>query len=212
MVNKYFELDRLRSALQSRGLEASAINIIMLKAESEIDQASSSVMTAAMDEAVSRGVELESADFINQLKPNYGAFTLETESGNMDFSESPFPMLPRLLQGASPIKDGSGVYKVIPIGGKSTPKPSIASNIFDAHKAISATRAEAARKQYNGMAPTGSVQFRTASSKQDSSKDWVMPAKSKDFTDSMKSINDSVEQQMNDIILDVVRNYEEQFT
>lgn len=211
MVNKYFELERLKSTLQSRGLEDKMIAIIISKAEAEIDSAASDLMSEAMDKAITMGVEKDSADFINQLRPSATAFHLETQSGSTDFSDPPFPMLPRLLQNAKPIKDGSGVYKVIPVGGRGKPKPSIASNIFDAQKAVQAARAESAKQQYNTVTPSGSVKFRTATSKQDPSTSWVMPAKEKDFSEGLSEINANLEEEIGNIVLDVIRNYEESF-
>lgn len=212
MINKHFELERLRHSLRMRGLEEQTVNAIVQKADEEIESIMAEKMSQAMQTAVTAGFEKQSADFINDLKPAPGSFQLETSSGNTDFSTPPFPMLPRLLNNAKPMKDGSGVYKIIPVGtpGK---KPTIASNIFDAQKAISVERLESAKRQYNNVAPQGSkTQFRTATSKQSQSTQWVLPPQEKDFTEEMSTINKGLEQDLQDVVLSVIREYEESFT
>lgn len=211
MVNKEFELERLRSSLRARGLDEATVSAIVQKASKEIDTVMADRVTQAMNSAIEAGVEKDSAQFINDLRPSPDAFQLETASGNTDFSTPPFPMLPRLLANAKPMKDGSGVYKVIPVG-TSGKKPPIASNIFDAQKAIVAERAEVAKRQYNKVAPSGSPAFRTATSKQSQVSSWVIPAKEKDFADTMLDINKELEQDLQDVVLGVIREYEESFT
>lgn len=212
MVNKFFELDRLRSHLSARGIDSNTIEQIVSKADQEIEQAMASKMQEALQQAVTLGVQKNSVDFINDVRPSPGAYAIETASGNTDFSEPPFPMLPSLLRNAKPMKDGSGVYKVIPIGSKNTEKPSMARNIFDAQKAIMADRAETAKRQYNKVMPSGSpTQFRTVTSKQNASTSWVKPAKTVDFTDDLKEINISLEDDLLAAIEAVINDYKENF-
>ncbi|CAM6003874.1 unnamed protein product [Sphagnum balticum] len=78
---------------------------------------------------------------------------VRTESGNLEFTEPPFPMLDRLLQNAKPIKDGSGVYKVIPVGSTGNDRPKVSTNIYDAAKQINAERIENAKRQYQSIIP-----------------------------------------------------------
>jgi len=168
-------------------------------------------MSAAMDTAIAAGVQKQSADFINELRPSPGAFQLETASHNTDFSDPPYPMLDKLLSNAKPMADGSGVYKVIPVGQPGKKKP-IASNIFDAQKQIAAERHEDAVSQYNKVKPNASKgNFRTATSKQSRATNWVMPAKEKDFTTDLTDINSSLDEQFNEVIERVVGSYEDNF-
>src|SRR5665213_2878083 len=134
MVNIFLELERLKVALRSRGLEEQFVESIAGKAETEISFALRERLDTAMDVAIQSGVQKDSPEFINELRPRPDAFTIETESGSTDFSDPPLPMLDKLLaRGAKPMKDGSGVYKVIPVGGTSSQrKPPIHTNIFDA--------------------------------------------------------------------------------
>lgn len=210
MINKTFELERLRSSLLSRGIEESMVNKIIQKADQDIEVAMAAKMDEAMAQGIELGVEKDSAEFINELRPAPGAYALETESGNMDFSDPPFPMLPHLLQNAKPLKDGSGVYKVIPVG-KPGNKPSMVTNIFDAQKAIQAERVESSKRQYNKVVPQGSAMYRTATSKQNQATQWVKPATEKDFSEDVRQINNTLEQELNDIVLNTIRDYEDGF-
>jgi len=209
MLNIQLELERLRFSLQARGLSEDTINTTVAKAEQEITSALRQEMNSAMESAIQSGVEKRSAEFINELRPSWDAFVLETESSITDFSEPPMPMLDRLLaSGAKPMADGSGVYKIIPIGSSGKPRPPIHTNIFDAQKAIMAERYESAAKQYNKVAPSGS-QFRTATSKQSRSSAWVQPAKHKDFGEELGNINSGLATSHDDIVRSIIQNYEE---
>jgi hypothetical protein len=209
MLNIVFELEKLRFTLERKGLDHSTIDIIVKKVNNEINQVFDRHAQDAMQKAVELGVERESADFINELKIDGDSMMLTTQSGNTDFSEPPFPMLPALLRNAKPMKDGSGVYKIIPVG-KPGNKPKISTNIYDAVKQINAQRAEEARKQYSAVAPAQS-KFRTASSKQDQNTKWVKPAKDKDFYSEMNNINIDLERTMEEAVRDIIRGYEEGF-
>lgn len=214
MVNVFLEIERLKSTLRSQGTEEDHVEIIAAKAEAEISMALRERLDNAMDLAIQSGVQKDSAEFINQLRPRPDAFMLDTVSGMTDFTEPPMPMLDKLLaRGAKPMKDGSGVYKVIPVGKSSDRgnKP-IHTNIFDAQKAIATERYETAISQYNKVAPKNSkVNFRTATSKQNRATQWVMPEKPKDFTADLAEINDMLGREYDDLVLSIIRSYEEGF-
>jgi hypothetical protein len=211
MINTFLDLERLRASLKAKGLEDNIVDQIVSNADKEIQAALAERMAAAMETAIQSGVQKDSAEFINDLRPSPNAFILETESGNTDFSDPPYPMLDKLLQGAKPMKDGSGVYKVIPVGAKGD-KPPIYSNIFDAQKAISAERYANSVSQYNKIKPKDSkVNFRTATSKQSRATQWVKPATEKDFTEDLREINNMLGESMHDIVEGIIRNYEENF-
>ena len=214
MINVFLEISRLKDVLRTKGLEEDFVETIASKAEVEISLALRNLMDSGIEMAVQSGVQKDSADFINALRPRPDAFVLDTDSGITDFSEPPMPMLDRLLsRGAKPMKDGSGVYKVIPVGGDNgQKKPPIANNIFDAQKAISAERYATALAQYNKVKPKGSkVEFRTATSKQNRATQWVLPEKQKDFTDDLKEINNLLAESHDDVIHRIIRSYEEGF-
>lgn len=209
MTNKDLELFRLREKLKSKGLSESAIENIVRQADIEIQQKMQDAMKDAMDQAIEAGVEKESASFINELRPAPGAFILETESGNTSFKEPPFPMLPYLLRNPKIAKDGT-LYKVIPVGASSDNKPKISNNIFDAQKNINAKRIEEAKERKTGKI-SGKQEFRTATSKQSATRDWVIPEKTKDFTEELRSINDRLQDQLEEIIMSTIEDYEDNF-
>jgi hypothetical protein len=210
MINVFFELDRLRDSLTNRGVDSKTVDNVISKARSEIDSIVQTQGEQALDEAVQIGAQKESADFINQLRLDAVNFEIETESGQLDFSEPPQPMLPFLLKNAKPIKDGSGVYKVIPVGKPGT-KPSFAKNIVDEQRRISAERVEAAKTRARAIAPIGSQIFRTATSKQDPTKQWVKPAQEKYFKDEVDSINQNLRSSLDDSIRSIIDKYMELF-
>jgi hypothetical protein len=214
MANILFELDRLRVLLENKGLDSNTVETIVQKASLEIRDAFVYQGEAAMELAVEKGVDKTAPDFINELRLNAINLELTTDSGNMDFSTPPYPNLANLLRGAKPIKDGSGVYKVIPVG-KPGFRPKVSSNIFDAQKQIMAERHEAANANRKAVAPKGSKgsgqQFRTATSKQNANSQWVLPAQDKDFTQDVKDINEQLGKTMDDIIADIIQSYAEGF-
>lgn len=213
MINFHFEIAQLRERLSNSGLDPEVVETLVSKAENEILTALSSAMDQALERAVQAGVEKDSKDFINELRPRPDAFILETESSRTDFSDPPYPMLDRLLSGAKPMKDGSGVYKIIPVGATSTkPKPKIHTNIFDAQKALMAQRAEEAKEQYQRIIPKGSKgepAFRTATSKQNRNTQWVMPEKEKDFAPLMEELNQDLSKTHDEIVREIIKNYED---
>lgn len=214
MLNIFLEINRLKDVLRAKGIEEEFVEEIASKAETEISLALREIMDSGVEMAVQSGVQKDSSDFINSLRPRPDAFVLDTDSGITDFSEPPMPMLDRLLsKGAKPLKDGSGVYKIIPVGGDGGQKrPPIQNNIFDAQKAIAAERYATALAQYNKIKPKGSkVEFRTATSKQNRATQWVQPAKEKDFTEDLKEINNLLAESHDDVIYRIIRSYEEGF-
>lgn len=210
MPNLLFELDKLRTTLRNKGLDNSTAETIIARANGEINQAMREQAEAAMQLAIESGIEKESSDFINELKLDTSLMQVITESGNMNFPEPPRPMLPQLLKNAKPTKDGTAVYKVIPVGTPGKDKPKTSMNIYDSMKQINAQRIENARKQYKAVAPTES-KFRTASSKQNPNTQWVKPGKENDFSEAVKNINSELESTMEKLIQDIIRSYEESF-
>lgn len=213
MPNILFELDKLRVNLENKGLDSVAIEGILANARNEIRDAFIYQGEAAMELAIEKGVEKRSGEFINELRLNAVNMELTTDSGNMDFSTPPYPNLPNLLRGGKPMKDGSGVYKIIPIK-ESGARPKVSSTIYDAHKQINAERYESAKERRRAMTPKGSkgeTQYRTATSKQDAGTKWVMPAQNKDFTDDVRNLNTEIEQTMDEIIENIIQSYTESF-
>lgn len=214
MISITLELEALRAHLSARDVSAEDIDTIVSDAEQEIHGALQDKLNEGLELAVQSGVQKDSAEFINDLRPRPDAFIIDTSSGDVDFSDPPFPMLDRLLTGnVKPMKDGSGVYKVVPVGAPSNkPRPPIHTNIFDAQKAIMAQRNEAASARYRDIAPKGTkAQFRTATSKQDRNSQWVLPAKEKNFSDDLQGINEMLRAEYDSTILDIIHSYMEKY-
>jgi hypothetical protein len=209
-MNLLFELDRLRQTLRTKGLPDGIIEGIVNRASAEIHDAMRQHTETAMQSAIEAGVGKDSAQFINELQIDSNLMQLVTESGNTSFPEPPKPMLPHLLKNAKPLRDGSGVYKVIPVGSPSRQPKKTSMNIYDSMKQVNAERVEAAKEKYNSVAPRAS-KFRTATSKQDASTRWVQPAKEQDFSEEMRNINRELELNIEQLVRDIVRNYEESF-
>jgi hypothetical protein len=212
MANVLFELDRLRATLQNKGLDGNTVEMIVDRARQDIDSAFQQEGGAAMDLGIEQGIEKRSADFINDLFLDPNRMALDTMSGSFEFTEPPFPMLSSLLSNAKPMKDGSGVYKVIPIGKPGKERPKVSSNIYDVQKQINAERIEAAANNYNAKVPAGSKSqaFRTATSKQPATM-WVRKEQTKDFTQEVQTINKELNSSMDEIIRNIISDYEESF-
>jgi hypothetical protein len=213
MINLSVELDYLKIVLINKGFDESTADSILQNAKAEIESAMQEEGMAAMQSAIEEGVNQGSSDFINQLKLSKINNMLTLEVDNLEFNEPQKPMLPFLLKNAKPIKDGSGVYKVIPVGGQSKQaKPLISSNIYDAWKRENAQRVEAAIQQRNRIAPRGSkVEFRTATSKEDAQSKWVQPEKTKDFSEPLKNINTELSNNINEKIKKIIQEYMEAY-
>jgi hypothetical protein len=210
MFNIFFEIDKLKATLRAKGLEESHVDAIAQNAYNEIELSLKDKLNEAMDQAIADGVEKRSYEFINDLQPNPGAFILETKTGQEDFSSPPKPNLYNLLTNPKVSKDGT-LYKVIPVGKKSN-RPPIANNIFDAQKKIMAERHESAHQNYKKMSPAGSkVQFRTVTNKQDQNSQWMLPATDEDFSSTMHTINNDLQESYHSIIKQVIQSYEESF-
>ena len=96
MVNIFLEIERLKVTLRAKGIEEQFVEDIAAKANTEISMALRERLDAAMDLAVQSGVQKDSVDFINDLRPRPDAFIIETTSGITEFSEPPLPMLDKL--------------------------------------------------------------------------------------------------------------------
>jgi len=99
---------------------------------------------------------------------------------------------------------------IIPVGTPGKDKPKVSMSIYDSWKKINAERTESAKKTYRSVTPEGS-KFRTATSKQDPTTQWVKPGKDNDFSEELRNINKELESTMERVIQDIIRSYEEGF-
>lgn len=140
MIDANTELSRLRQILKSKNLPDSVVNDICNDAAREINDAATDLLADAMIEAVSAGADVSSSDFVSEVMSfrSGSFFEIGTSSGRSDFSEPPFPMLPKLLQSAKTSISGD-LYKVIPIAKRSKTSSSVTTE--EAIKNINNARA-----------------------------------------------------------------------
>jgi hypothetical protein len=232
------ELEKLKHMLILRNLPEQVASSICEDASREISDIVIDLIADAMAEAVSAGQSVNSSDFIKEVMMTRrgGEFDITTRSGRSDFSEPPFPMLPKLLANAKTAADGS-LYKIIPLKEKSSVS-SIGVTTEEAIKNINENRAilkqqKKARLEANrgtvqdpfadidviAAMTSNSVQkkvsevtnaqpnFKTASSKQDANAKWVRPAKDADLTSSLIDINHNLHYSIDSAIENIIRRY-----
>jgi hypothetical protein len=119
MLDAHSEVTRLRQSLRLKGFSENMIDTICADVVREISSMTSDLLADAMNEAVNVGGDIGSVDMIEELRAvrSSGSFEIITDSGKTDFSEAPFPMLPKLLKNAKVSSEGH-LYKVIPIENK----------------------------------------------------------------------------------------------
>lgn len=160
MLDANSEIARLRQRLRFKGLSDNVIDSICDEAAAEISDTTSNLLADAMNEAVNVGGNVQSVEFIDELRAvRHGSiFQIATDSGKTDFSQAPFPMLPKLLKNAKVSKDGS-LYKVIPIKQKGSSNNDSASratdaamrNISEARKAAKTDKFAKEQRNYASM-------------------------------------------------------------
>ncbi len=132
MVDPKTELYRLRDAFRFRGMDEDEIDELCDLASAEIEDAIVDAVHNAYQEALQAGVDMDAEEFIGEAKPIFtgNSFKIITDSGRTDFSEPPFPMLPKLLKNAKVAKDGS-LYKKIPVGKSGGRKKNLEFSVLD---------------------------------------------------------------------------------
>lgn len=181
----------------------------------------SSVIKSLVSSAISELQDLGVEDAITHLELSgvSGYPELRSDTGNFDFSTPPTPMLPWLLKNAKVAKDGT-LYKRIPIGGggsKEKRTKDISSGI-DRMNSISPMEdmaSEMAASFNAGATPIkkmvekqgGEVHFRTATSKQDPSKDWVLPSKEQNLSFQVQAINQRLRADIDLEVEAIIRGY-----
>jgi hypothetical protein len=221
-------LDSLRYYLTSSDMPPEEVDSAIESASEEIRQSIHSIVEKAVYEAEDYGSSIGAEEFLAQIKldASSGYIQISTDSGQTDFSQPPFPMLPWLLNNAKTSKDGSR-YKIIPVGGVSSkPKPTpqardIASglNAMASETAPASAMAETMASAF-GLGASASIterqrpvsaekpEFRTASSKQDSSRQWVLPAKDLDMTGTLMTLNSTIRSEIDKACDEVINKYQ----
>lgn len=222
------KLSAMQSRLQALGMDNNDIDRYLAITERDIREGIADVLSSAVHEAADFGRSKGADEFLQEIKldEDSGYIQISTDSGRMDFSKQPFPMLPWLLKNAKTAKDGSR-YKVIPVGAKSTqtakPQKSIEEGIAalrGSKRGVSDMASDMAAAfglgANNKITPPkgpeagnamGSPSFRVASSKQDPNSTWVQPEKDLDMSSTIMEINLRIRQQIDHICDDVIDLY-----
>jgi len=237
MLDANAEISRLRQKLRFRNMTESIIDEICDEVSMEISSITSDILADAIQSAVEAGSDAGSVDFIDEIKAlrNGASFQITTDSGRTDFSEAPFPMMPKLLKNAKVAKDGS-LYKTVPIKKSESRVPATTeaamaainsaraaakdqrdsihaeSISMDAMKGMDTVAAMTAinkkRSPSRESVPSTVTGFRTVSSKQDASTQWVNPGKKANMSEALQRINANLQDSIDRAIEDVIRRYD----
>lgn len=243
MIDPNYELERLKDILRSKGLSEQEIDRTSNEAAQDISFAITDALAGALSEAAQAGIDEGALKFVDELKAvrvgNY--FEIGTDSGQMQFREPPFPMIPSLLKNAKMSKDGT-LYKHIPMG--KDPGRKSTTSLMNAQKNISAAQNEAKANwgtgkkdvmetamQFSGTYtaakassrndemrakvldknPHTNTKFRTVTNKQDSSTQWVRPAKNNDVAGTVNDINNRLKESIDSAVISIIQKYGEGF-
>lgn len=240
MLNPDIELDRLRSNLGNWGWSPSEVDSIIEVAAEDINNIIVEAVSNATSEAITHAETIGAQDFIDDIDviQQGSIYLVSTKSGNTDFSILRTENLPNLLKNAKTAVDGSR-YKVIPMRDKK-PRMGVStfqsmsqqdrdvqaarSAITEKAQANRSAKATAMADQFRqNLARTISVRrkdpaqsmgeptFRTASSKQDPSKDWVIPEIDRDMTQYLLDLNDRIKDTVQAAVSTTISFYEQEY-
>lgn len=221
-------LENLRYKLRSMGIDATTADSMVRDAAEELHDSVMQIVENAVREAEDYGSSIGAEEFLSQIKldASSGYIEVSTDSGMTDFSQPAYPMLPWLLKNAKTAKDGTR-YKIIPIGGTSSsskPKPqakdiSAGLNAMSGGTLSTTNMAEEMASAFGLGASSGITEiqkpvslekpeFRTATSKQDATRQWVLPAKDLDMTGTLMTVNATIRSEVDKACTNIINKYE----
>jgi len=204
-----YKIHGVRSMLQSRGVDDQVIDRIIESINRSVQSAMAAALESNISYAAQKAEEMRASGFLSDIvvRPSHRGFEIDTYSGNHDFSRQEFPMLSRLLAGGKTAKDGS-TYRVIPMGaGKASPNKTIKNiqSSIDGIRGVDEFRSlteavtnmamsfNSGSRQLASNSASGAsrsqINFKTASSKQDPARQWVIPKMEADMTPVINEIN-----------------------
>lgn len=221
------KINSLRQSLRYMGLSASEADEVCRSAAEEISEGMRSIVESAVHDVENQGIAIQADEFLAQIRldAESGYVQVSTDTGALDFSLPPTPMLPWLLKNAKVAKDGSR-YKVIPVGASTGSKPKPAAKDIAAGLAAMSSEGSTVESMAQMMAQSftggavGGVQarqeprsiakpeFRVASDKQDATRQWVAPAKDLDMTGAVMQVNDRIRDEVDRLCDQVIARYE----
>lgn len=236
-MNANQELYQLKQRLIAAGYSYDEADAICDYAAAEIGDGIADAVASALAEAEEAGLAIGALDFAAELQaiPTGDIFQITTDSGRTDFSEPPFPMLSRLLKNAKTAKDGSQ-YKHIPVADRPNRMKSSYETIRDRQADLDLAKqrlnddlskgsgvsdvlaparsyAEAyklnrtPKRSERRLGQSGSVSIKTVSSKQDATRQWVLPPKDHDMTGALMNINANLRATIEEIVRQTISKY-----
>lgn len=219
----------LRQTLRMKNKSADRIDEIVYRAEHDLNVAILDIVTDNLQQVQQLAVEYGIDDFVENvhIQANGGNFDIAITGGKTDFSTPSVEMLPSLLRTGKTSKDGS-VYKVIPLPTIREFKTRSLSNVdamqaraeeikkerIDQNRALDAgrmarnlaTSAPRAKMEVE-VTPAVGKEFRTATSKQDQTTQWVRPARDINITNELMDINSRMMAQITSATQSIVHRY-----
>ena len=219
MISDY--LNRLKNDLVSGGYSNNEIEDIIRDATQEIDSETRSLVADALSQAENAADSMRATEFLDQINLNTssGYIEISTDSGQLDFSTPPVPMLPWLLKGAKTSKAGNQ-YRVVPIGkseGYSVSTKDVNSGIASVKNGQSMADVTMAIAKDFGLSsnkiqrklkdPSPASAFRTASTSQEGTGAWMKKATEKDMRPAIDDINHQLRSKIEEVCVNVTNRY-----
>lgn len=219
----------LRRSLRAKNKSADRIDELVYRAENDLNIAILDIVTDNLQQVQQLAIEYGIDDFVENvhIQANGGSFDIAISGGKTDFSTPAVEMLPSLLRTGKTSKDGS-IYKVIPLPTIREFKTRSLSNVdamqaraeeikneridhnrmLDAGRMTKSLAASAPRAQMNiETTPAVGKEFRTATSKQDQTTQWVKPARDINITNELMDINSRMSAQIRDVTQSIIHRY-----
>jgi hypothetical protein len=219
MISDY--LNRLKGDLVSGGYSNNEVDDILREAAQEIDSETRGLVADAISQAEDAANSINATEFLDQINLNTssGFIEISTDSGQLDFSTPPTPMLPWLLKGAKTSKSGNQ-YRVIPIGksdGYSVTTKDVSAGITSVKNGASIADTAIAIAKDFGLSsskiqrkikdPSPATAFRTASTSQEGTGAWVKKATEKDMRPAIDDINHQLRSKIEEVCITVTNRY-----
>lgn len=219
----------LRESLRRKRKSEDRIDELVYRAENDLNIAILDIVTDSLQQVQQLAIEYGIDDFVENvdIQAVGGSFEIAITGGKTDYSTEKEEMLPNLLKNGKTAKDGS-VYKVIPLPTIREYKTRSLSSVdmmrsraeevkqerIDKNRTLDAGRMTKAFAASNPRAtvetethPAVGKEFRTASSKQDQTTQWVKPARDINITNDLMDINSRMSAQINNVTQTIINRY-----
>lgn len=219
----------LRRSLKMKNKSDDRVDELVYRAENDLNMAILDIVTDSLQQVQQLAIEYGIDDFVENVNIQAvgGGFEIAVSGGRTDFSTPKEEMLPGLLKSGKTSKDGS-IYRVIPLPTIREFKTRSLSSMdamqaratqikqdradqkraLDAGRMTKAFAASAPRVTMNTViTPAVGKEFRTATSKQNPTTQWVRPARDINITNDLMDINSRMSAQINNVTQAIVHRY-----